>query len=178
MICAGLLTNLSELFGGMSIATFMLITAGLILIVVEFFQPSYGIAAGCGALITLTGITVRMLSGGTLIMLFFLTLFCAIVLIAAYTLMLVTQKRAWLTTSLALKLKRSVLEEEGENYDSLLGRKGIATTDIAESGHIAVDDVNLFVTSDGFIPKGCAVRVVRVNGDSIQVERADVTEEE
>ncbi|MDE6398016.1 MAG: hypothetical protein K2L51_01715 [Clostridiales bacterium] len=178
MICAGLLTNFSELFGGMSIVTFMLIASGLILIVVEFFQPSYGIAAGCGALITLTGITVRMLSGGTLIMLFFMVFFCAVVLCAAYTLMLVTQKRAWLSTSLALKLKRSVLEEESESYDSLLGRKGIATTDIAESGHIAVDDVNLFVTCDDFIPKGCAVRVVRVNGDRISVERADGEEEE
>lgn len=178
MICAGLLQNLSDLFGGMSIVTFMLIALGLMLVVTEFFQPTYGMAAGCGAVLLAAGVTVRILSGGTLLMLFFLSFFIVAVLIAAHMLMLVTQKRAWLSTSLALKLKRSVQEAEADGYVPLLGRKGIATTDIEASGHIAVDDVNLFVTADEFIPKGCAVRVVRADGNRIQVERADVSEDE
>lgn len=178
MVAAGLYHNLTELFSGMSIVTFMLIGMGIMLIVVEFFQPSYGIASGCGVLLLLTGITVRMLSGGTLLMLFYMVSISAAVLFAAHILMLVTQKRAWLSTSLALKLRRSVMEAEGVEHASLLGRAGVATTDIDPEGHIMIGDVNLFVSGNEFIPKGAAVRVVCVEGDSIQVERTASGDEE
>ncbi len=174
-IAAGLYRNLTQLFSGMSVVTFILWTAGLMLIVVEFFQPAKGILASCGAVLVLLAITVRMLAGGTLVMLFYMTFFSVSILLMAHMLMLVTQKRAWLSTSLALKLERSV-REESDSYSNLLGREGIATTDIAENGHIAVDDINLFVTCRHFVPKGSAMRVVCVEGDSIQVESIDPAE--
>ena len=168
LIAAGLRSNLAELFAGMSVVTFMLILVGLMLIVVEFFQPSYGFPTACGSALVLLGITVRMLSGGTLVMLFFMVFFCAVLLLTVHMLMLLTQKRAWLATSLAFTLKRSMQPEEG-GYAFLLGQDGVATTDISGSGHMAIDDVNFFVGSETFIPKGTAVRVVRVAGDSIRV---------
>ncbi len=168
MISAGLRNNLVELFTGMSVVTFILLSLGLMLIVVEFFQPAHKISAYCGAVLTLCGIAVRMLSGGTLVMLFFMVFFCAVVLLAAHILKLFTQKRAWLATSLALKLERSV-QEETDGYEYILGREGVATTDISGNGHMSLDNVNFFVSSQEFIAKGSKVRVVHVFGDSIKV---------
>ena len=166
MICSRLYDDLSGLFGDMSIVTFMLLVLGLMLIVVEFFQPSYRFPTYCGSVLIALGIIVRMLSGGTLLMLFYMVFGCAAVLIAAHLIMLVTQKRPWLSHSLALKLRRS-MQDDGYSY--LLGREGVATTDINGTGHMSLDDVNFFVSGDEFIEKGCMVRVVRVDGESIKV---------
>ena len=168
MIAAGLRSNLAELFAGMSVVTFMLILVGLMLIVVEFFQPSYGFPTACGSALVLLGITVRMLSGGTFIMLFYMVLIIAVVILGAHMLMLATQKKPWLTQSLALKLENA-LPEDTDDYSFLLGRDGVATTDIDGNGHMAIDDVHFFVTSGVFIAKGTNVRVVRVAGDRIDV---------
>lgn len=167
LISAGLRHSLYELFTGMSVATFILVALGLMLVVIEFFQPAHTVPTYCGVLLILCGITVRMLSGGTIVMLFFMVLFCVIVILAAHVLMLITQKKAWLTASLALKLQRTV--ESDSDYAHLLGCEGVATTDISGNGHMSVGDVNFFVCGDEFIPKGTAVRVVHVAGTNIKV---------
>ena len=58
---------------------------------------------------------------------------------------------------------------QDDGYSYLLGREGVATTDINGTGHMSLDDVNFFVSGDEFIEKGCMVRVVRVDGESIKV---------
>lgn len=168
IFAAGLRQNLTELFGGMSIISFMLTTVGLMLVIVEFFQPSYRFPTYCGALTIAGGVVVRMLSGGTFIMLFYMVLIIAVVILGAHMLMLATQKKPWLTQSLALKLENA-LPEDTDDYSFLLGRDGVATTDIDGNGHMAIDDVHFFVTSGVFIAKGTNVRVVRVAGDRIDV---------
>ena len=167
MISASRFTNLYELISGMSLVTVVSVTLGLMLIVIEFFQPAYRYPTYCGCALVLLGITVRMLGGGTMIMLFYMVFTCAAVLLALHMIMLAVHKKAWLTQSLALKLRRSI---EDEGYERLLGREGVATTDIDGTGHMAIDDVNFFVCGDEFIEKGCLVRVVSVDGDSIKVE--------
>ena len=156
-----------ELFQNMSVTTFMLVTLGIMLIVVEFFQPSHRFPTYCGIVLIALGITLRMLGGGTFIMLFYMLFFCTVIIFAVHIIMLATQKKAWLTQSLALKLESSISEED--EYSHLLGRDGIATTDIDGSGHITVEDVILLVTGDEFISKGTKVRIVRVSGDSVRV---------
>ena len=169
MISGALYRNLVDLFAGMSAVTVICVSIGLILIVIEFFQPAYKYPTYCGCALIALGVVVRMLGGGTFIMLFYMAFFCVTVLMAAHLIMLVTQKKAWLTHSLALKLRRA-MQNDGEGYDYLRGREGVATTDIDGNGHMSLDDVNFFVTGDEFIEKGCLVRVVRVDGDSIRVE--------
>ena len=170
--------NLAELFTGTGIVTIMLISLGLMLIIIEFFQPAHRIPTYCGAALTVCGTAVRMFSGGTLVMLFFMVFGCVLILFLAHILMLLTQKRAWLTQSLALKLEHSINEDEIEGYAFLLGRTGVATTDIRESGHMTIDDVIFFVACDSFIAKGTPVRVVNVSGDSIMVSAANESGEE
>lgn len=176
MISAGLWHNLTELFSGMSVVSFILTAVGLILIVTEYFQPSHGYLIGCGTVLTVSGIIVRMLSGGTLIMLFFMVFFIVIILFAAHILMLVFQKKEWLTQSVAFKLENAYAAKEGE-YGFLLGRDGLATTDIDGKGQMLIDNIHFFVTSGAFIPVGSVVRVIRVEGDKIDVAQVEDDDE-
>ena len=173
MLSVGLQENLYLLFSQMSVATSIMCVVGLALIIIEFFQPAHKIPTYCGTALVLCAITVRILCGGTFVMLFFMVFFCALVLFAAHTIMLITQKKAWLSTSLAIKLKKEVDESARSGYAYLLGREGVASTDISPSGHILLDGTDFVVSSDEFIEKGSTVEVVHVVGDVIKVIPAD-----
>ena len=107
----GILHTLGALFSGMSLITGVLAIVGHLLIVVELFQPSRGIVGYCGAVALLCGIVVRMLMGGTILMLFIMVFLSVTVILSMHILMLCLQKRAWLTHALALKLEEKASEE-------------------------------------------------------------------
>lgn len=169
LIAAGLVKNLTELVTDSSLATVILLGLGLMLIIVEFFQPARGIPSYCGIVLVICGIVIRMIIGGSLIMLFYMLFGCAVILLVAHVILSLRPKKAWLTQSLAIKLEKAVEGEDIEDYESLIGKIGTATTDIDEYGHVAVGDVNLYVASDIFIVKGSSVRVVRVSDEKIEV---------
>lgn len=173
LLSVGLRQNLYLLFSQMSVATAVLGVVGLALIIIEFFQPAHKIPTYCGTALVLCAIAVRILCGGTFVMLFFMIFFCVLILFAAHLIMLVTQKKAWLATSLAIRLKREVDESQKSGYAYLLGLSGIASTDISPSGHVNLEGTDFIVSSDEFIEKGSLVEVVHVVGDVIKVVPAD-----
>ena len=174
----GLIKNLIALVTDSSIATVILLGLGLMLIIVEFFQPSRGIPSYCGIVLLICGIVIRMLKDSSMIMLFYMVFGCAVILLAAHVLLSLLPKKAWLTQSLALKLEKAVEGADIDDYESLVDKIGTATTDIDEFGHAAVGDINLYVASDTFIEKGSSVRVVRVSDDKIEVEPVETSIEE
>lgn len=172
IVSAGILKTLGELFSDMSIVTFILFIVGYMLIVIELFQPSHGIVGGCGALALACGIVVRMLSGGTLLMLFIMVFIGVSCVLSAHGIMLWVQKKAWLTHALALKL------EENASEDALVGKSGVAETDLAPDGTVTIDGQTLAAAGSTFIEKGQAVRVLRVRGDKVTVEPVPIDEGE
>lgn len=166
--------NFTELFSGMSVMVFVCLIAGLTLIITDFYQPTKGLASGCGAAALALGLTLRMLSGGTIGMLFVLTAIIAAVLFAAHAIMLKVHKRLWLYQSLEQNRLRGV---KG-NYGFLIGLEGVTTTEVAPLGHMSINEVNFFVTSQEIIGKGERVRVTEVEGDKIIVKRSSQPESE
>lgn len=165
--------ELAALFSDMSIAVVVLFVIGLALIAVEFFQPMYGIGAGSGTVLVFTAAIVRMLAYGTEGMLFFMLFFVSAVVLLTHALMLRLYKRDWLMQSVY-----AVDEPDSEDdvYSFLLSLEGVATTRIAGYGHMSINDVNFYVTSDEPIAKGERVRVVKVEGDKIFVRRTECAE--
>ena len=178
LISAGLIKNLTDLITDSSIATVILLGLGLMLIIVEFFQPARGIPSYCGIVLSLCGIVIRMLkSDGTFIMLFYMLFGCALILLVAHVFLSLRQKKAWLTQSLAIKLEKAMNDDGIDDYEDLIDKIGTATTDIDENGHVTLGDINLYVASDTFIEKGSKVRVVRVSDDKIEVEAVEPSNE-
>lgn len=171
MLGAGLWQNLSDLVSETGIVTVVLLLVGCMLIIIEFYQPAYGIPTYCGAALCVGGIAVRMIAGGSFTMMYFAVLGCVVCITAAHVIMLRLHKRTWLTQSLALKLENAVrLEDDDDGYTDLVGHSGVATTDIDGNGHMLLGDVYFYVTSASFIPKGASVRVSAATEDRIEVE--------
>lgn len=163
----GLAASVGELFAGMSAIVFFFIIIGIMLVVIEFYQPTKGLFALVGALLIGSGIVIRMLGGGTWSMLFLMIFFVAVCILTAHIIMLFFQKSNWLYQSLRLAMKGST--ETVEEYEFLVGQIGIATSDISGEGNIAINDVNFHVYSDIVIFKGAKVYVTEVSLDKISV---------
>ena len=118
IVSTGIMHTLGELFSGMSLITGVLVIVGHILIVVELFQPSRGIVGYCGALALLSGIVVRMLMGGKILMLFIMVFLSVALILSMHILMLCLQKRPWLTHALAIQLEEKASEEVAAKAES------------------------------------------------------------
>lgn len=108
MIYATLGTEFVELFSQMSVMAFVCLLIGVVLIIVEFFQPISGILITCGSILIIVGVALRMIFGGTFAMMFFMFFFCVAICLCAHIIMLFRHKKDWLTHSLAL----SIYDEE------------------------------------------------------------------
>jgi len=159
--------------GGLMVLLFVL---GIVLVVVEFIMPGFGVAGTIGILALIAGVVVasQVVSPGVL------------TLIIAAVLLVIAGMLVWLYKSATkggrisrlLLLHTKTGKEEGfssvENMDSLAGREGIAMTVLRPSGTGAFDDMRLDVVSGGdFIPKGSRIRIVSVEGFRIVVEKID-----
>lgn len=158
-----------RLFADMSIVCFILLIVGFMLVTTEFFSPARGVVGSVGALLLASGVAVRILCGGTLSMLFIMLSMIACFVLTVHLVMMRLHKRDWLSHSFALAV-RGQDDSAGGEYAFLVGHRGIATTDIAPKGHIAINDINFFVSSGTPIAKGAAVTVTQVTGDRIVVE--------
>lgn len=171
-ITSGAGTSFIEMFLKTSISSIMCIVVGLMLIIIELFQGTHKKLAGVlGGISIIVGIAIRMLTGPSVGVLFFIVLSIAFVLLGTHLLMLVLQKRRWLIQSLSLALHdEEYLKTHTEDYKKLIDLTGIATTDIDETGHMSIGDVNFFVTAAEFIKKGSTVRVLEADRQHILVE--------
>lgn len=166
--------DISALFSQMSIVALMCLFLGVILIAVEFFQSTRGVSLVLGIVLLATGIVLRMLADGSVGMLFIMLFAVAAIVFALHILMLVLQKRDWLSASLMLTDFSEV--SGAEKYAQLVGREGITTTAVMPEGHMSMNETNFYVTSLVPIEKGVKVRVTQVDGSSIIVEPIEETE--
>ena len=156
-------------FSKLSVTALFLILTGLMLLVIEMFRSSKWKLAIPGASILLSGVVLRMLSGGTPGMLLLMLLLSAGILLLSHILALLLQKRQWLYQSVNWAIGEQT--DEQDDYEFLVGLIGVATTDINEEGSMAINDVTFFVCAQHFIERGSKVCVVSVDGEKIFVKK-------
>lgn len=171
IIAAGLWTQLSKLITEMSIVVVICFFVGMMFVIIEFFQPAHNIFSACGATLIIFSIVIRMLEGGTVAMLFMMTFSAFILVAASHIIMLFFTKSLWLSS----KYKNAESSEiaDSSSYAFLVNLEGFSTTDISPQGHMSINDINFFVTSNERIEKGKKVKVVDVDGDKILVEKVE-----
>lgn len=167
------------LFTGMTLPALICLILGLIFIVIEIFQPGFGIFGIIGGILSIIGIILRVIKGdGNPLAQIFIILFIETVLIlAAFIIMVTTSKKGWLNRSPLVEKGTAVSTEysEGtENYTRLIGKLGVAVTDLRPSGKVNVDGSIYDVIADGFfIKKGEGVKITAAEGVKITVSRAE-----
>lgn len=148
----------------------VLLILGFILAAVEVVVPGFGAPGICAAVCLVAGVfcTADSLVEGafiTLIVLALLTVMLAVIL--------------WLLSKGKLKspliLREEQKREQGyissADLNYLLGKKGVAATDLRPGGTGNFDDIRFDVVSEGcYISKGAKLEIIRVNGSRLVVK--------
>lgn len=149
----------------------ILLLSGVSLVIAEIFLPG-GIIGGIGAILSIIGIGVAIFINPTM------AAYLAILLIAFFGLaiyyfikVLPDSKRAG---SLFLHFK----EDTSTGYHSsdsklatLLGKEGVAVSDLRPSGVAEIEDDRIDVVTDGgYIDAGTPIKVIEIEGNRVVVD--------
>jgi len=165
-----------ELFAGMGVAAGICIVLGLILCIIEIFQPGFGIFGALGAILLIAGLVIRMLQGGTLLMLFIMIFLIIVVLLGAFMIMVRSMKYGWLSRSDLVQTGRAVnptRSDATQDFSFLLDKTGTTTTPLRPSGKALIEGKEYDVIAQGaFINKGVEIKVIEVEGARIVVRES------
>ena len=151
----------------MAIGILLLIT-GFILVGVEMVLPGFG-APGISGIVCLIGgilLTAKTIEEGLTI-----TVIVIVILAIMFTIVLTLFKRVKTPIVLDEDLKgnHDFLNESDLEY--LVGRRGIAITDLRPAGKCRIEDIEFDVRAEnGYIKKGSQVRISRIHENTIMIK--------
>ncbi|MGI6213593.1 MAG: NfeD family protein [Christensenellales bacterium] len=174
-----ILNEIGILFSTISIGAAICLIVGLVFIIVEIFQPGFGVFGTLGIILCILSVYLHVSQGhGSPLAQAFLMIFiiCACI-VTAFLIMLSSAKKGWISRSPLIK-KGAVLNEgiaeSTKDYTNLMGAIGVATTDLRPVGRAQIGGELYDVVADGFyIAKGEGVRVTGIEGVKILVRRAE-----
>jgi len=141
---------------------------GFVLLGIELAAPGFG-AAGLGGLTCLgAGILFTADSVEEGIMLTILVIVIAAIMLVA-AMFLFNSRKGPMILDKELKASEAVLGTDDLEY--LIGKEGLAYTDLRPAGKCSIDGILFDVRSDGrYVAKGTAVRICRIHENSIIVQ--------
>ena len=166
-------------FTGMPLLAVLALILGIIFIILEVFVPGFRVFGVIGAILSITGIVIRVLvgDGNAFIQIFLLVFIVSISTLTAFLVLVKTGKKGWLERSPLINKKT---ENEGDDlndaksYVNLIGKLGVAVSDVAPEGKASIDGLSYQVISEGFyIKQGEGIAVISVEGEKIFIERAE-----
>ena len=163
-------------FGEIGILPAILLILGTILIIVEIFQPGFGFFGITGIILVALGIAIRLFTSrnGNLLIQFFVMVFTVSVVVGgALIIMLHSIKKGRLSrTSLVQKSTAvpSGMTQGTEDFTSLMGKSGVASSVLRPSGNATIDGkLYSVVAQSALIESGKPIQVVDVEGVRITV---------
>jgi membrane-bound serine protease (ClpP class) len=152
---------------------------GLVFVMIEIFQPGFGVFGTIGLLLLVLGIVLRAVfsqeEDNILAQIFIMLFFISIIIILAFIIMVKSSKMGWLSRTPLIEKSTAVssgISEGTHDYTRLKDKIGIATTDMRPIGKIRIDDEILDAQAEGFyIKKGEGVKVIETRGGTIIVRR-------
>ncbi len=142
---------------------------GIILIGVEFYMPGFGIPGICGTICTGVGIFLtgrntsqRIIAGVIAIVIIAVMLVISIIVF--------NSKKVKSPIKLDTEVQGKDLFIDSKDMEYLIGKKGVAVTDLKPSGKGEFDGVKLDILSSGeFIKKGEPLEITEVKNNKIFV---------
>ena len=142
---------------------------GIALIGVEFFMPGFGIPGVSGIICTVIGIILTGRDTSERIMVGVIAIIViAIVLVVSIIVFNSKKIKSPIKLETDLQGKNLFIEEKDMEY--LLGKKGVAITDLRPSGKGEFDGVKLDVITNGYIAKGTNLTIIAIKNNKIFVD--------
>lgn len=169
------------LFTEMTWLPAILLISGLILVIIEIFQPGFGIFGGLGALLTILGVVIRVTQAGSngniFALLFYQLLIITLIIVIAFLIMIRSAKKGLLKRSPIIEdglAVNSNFSEATKDYSYLIGKKGISTTILRPSGFASIDGKTYDVSAENqLIAKDTLIVVEEVEGIKIIVKECE-----
>ncbi|MCL2078974.1 MAG: hypothetical protein FWH17_03920 [Oscillospiraceae bacterium] len=160
---------LTDLLSGVDWLSIVLFVVGIGLLVVEMFDPGFGLWGSLGILSLVSCIFVTADTVGEGIM---LTVIFAVILLIMLFIFIILVSNGKLPNRLILR--EAEKREDGysgtEDLDSYVSKTGIIMAPCRPVGNADFDGVKLEVVSSGdFIEKGSVVEVIEVEGNRVVV---------
>lgn len=162
---------LLELIGNLTVFSSILFILGIVLLGIELFIPGFGVFGITGAVCIVIDmfLIVRSFAQAAVMIGIVAVLIGIMSVIVA---ILASKGRL----PKPLILRNASTKEDGfsatDDYTFLVGKEGIAQTQLRPSGKITVDSKTYDVVSDGqFIDAGSSVKVISADGNIVTVEK-------
>lgn len=147
----------------------LVLIIGIALIGVEVFIPGFGFPGISGIILTIVGIFLtgrntseRILAGVIAIV--------AIAIVLVVSIIVFNSKKIKSPIKLDTDLQGKNLFIEEKDMEYLLGKKGVAVTDLRPSGKGEFDGVKLDVITTGYIKKGSNLTITEIKNNKIFVD--------
>ncbi len=155
---------------GLMMIGILLLIAGFILVGVEMVIPGFGAPGIIGGICLLGGIfcTAEDVEQGLTITVIVVIL---LAVMFAITLSMFHMKKIKAPIVLQEELKAEKGYLSASDLEYLVGKDGVASTDLRPAGKCNIDGVEFDVRSEGrYIAKGSKVRIIRVQGNTLIIK--------
>ncbi len=166
------------LFANMQWFIIVCLIFGIVLLLIEIFQPGFGVFGLLGVVLLAIAIILRVIFHETednvLMQIFQLLLLIIIIAGSGFGFFMYANKKNWLKNNAIFSHEETavskVFSEGTDDFSHLIGRKGLALTDLRPSGKAVIDGKNYdVVTQNFFIEKDTKIMVKAVEGVKIEV---------
>ena len=164
--------DILEVFTNLSTWSVILFILGFLLVIVEMFNPGFGVPGALGIVFLIVGVIV---TAETVEQGIFMGVIILAILAVMLTIVLYSASKGRLAKKLILKdaTDRQSGFSGTEDMKYLLGKSGKTVTPLRPAGCADLDGVRLDVVTRGeFIEKDVPVTVIEVEGNRIVVEPA------
>jgi membrane-bound ClpP family serine protease len=158
---------------GLTILGMMLLIAGFILVGIEMVLPGFSVPGISGIICLVAGV---FLLADTFVEGVFITVVVLAILGIIMAVVLWFFSKGKMKSPLILKEEQKrtngYLSSSDLNY--LLGRQGIAMTDLRPAGVVKIDGINFDVITGGdYISKGSSIEIIKVEGAKLIVKNME-----
>lgn len=167
------------LFSNMEWFVIVCLIVGLVLLFIEMFQPGFGVFGIVGFVLLALSVILRAVfhkeEDEVLLQVFQLLLFEVVLVGGGFGLFLLANKKKWLKKTPFMHDGTAVdpnFSDGTENFGELLGKCGVAETDLRPAGKVEIDGRTYDVVAENFfIEKGSEVEVKQIEGIKIVVNK-------
>ena len=155
--------------GAIQVLGVVVLLVGIILIGIEFYIPGFGVPGISGIIFTVAGIflTGRNMSERIIVGLIAIIVI-AIMLIVSIVIFNSKKVKSPIKLDTEIQGRNLFIEEKDMEY--LVGKTGVALTDLRPSGKGEFDGVKLDIITNGYIAKGASLKITEIKNNKIFVD--------
>jgi len=147
----------------------ILFITGLALILVEVFMPGFGVPGITGIVLLIIGIII---TAETVFEALIMIIILLVILGIAFFFVYRSATKGKLSKSLVLSdsINKNAGYSSTDEFESMVGKEGIALSVLRPSGTADFDGMKLDVVTEGeYIPSGSKIKIIQVTGPRIVV---------